>query len=203
MVGLVFSLARPAEERKVPKERATIILAIDVSESMAATDVNPTRLAAAKTGALAFVKQLPPKLQLGLVSFSGTATVLVNPTTDRQQVQNAINNLAAGAGHRHRRRDRGVLVSHRVQREDPIRGDGAAARAHRAALRRRDDQGDAERDGRRRGGESQRSRQHDRLRHRRRDAADPGQEIPVPVNAQALQTIASQTRGAIYRADHR
>ena len=137
MVGLVFSLARPAEDRKVPKERATIMLAIDVSESMAATDVTPSRLAAAKTGALAFVKQLPPKLQLGLVSFSGTAAVLVNPTTDRQQVRERDQQPAARSGHRDRRRDRGVAVGHRRQRADPERRQDPAAGPHRADLRRR------------------------------------------------------------------
>ena len=95
------------------------MLAIDVSESMAATDVTPSRLAAAKTGALAFVKQLPPKLQLGLVAFSGTASVLVNPTTDREQVRNAINNLQLGPGDGDRRRDRGVAVRDRLQRARP------------------------------------------------------------------------------------
>src|SRR6185312_9106185 len=73
-------------------------LAIDVSNSMAATDVSPSRLAAAKDGALAFVKQLPPKLQLGLVSVSGTASVLVSPTTDRDAVRTAIDNLKLGPG---------------------------------------------------------------------------------------------------------
>jgi Ca-activated chloride channel family protein len=96
MAGLVFGLARPTQDHKVPKERATIVLAIDTSQSMAATDVDPNRLASAKAGALAFVKQLPPKLQLGLVSFSGTASVLVTPTVDRDQVITAINNLTLG-----------------------------------------------------------------------------------------------------------
>ncbi len=96
MVGLVISIARPAQDHRTPKERATVMLAIDVSNSMAATDVAPNRLAAAKQGALAFVNKLPPKLQLGLVSFSGTATVLVTPTTDRAQVRTAVNDLQLG-----------------------------------------------------------------------------------------------------------
>jgi Ca-activated chloride channel family protein len=73
-------------------------MAIDVSNSMAADDVSPTRLAAAQDGALAFVDQLPPRLNLGLVAFDGTASVLVSPTTDRQSVQTAIRDLQLGPG---------------------------------------------------------------------------------------------------------
>ena len=99
MIGLVFSLARPAEDRKVPKERATVMLAIDVSESMAATDVTPSRLAAAKTGALAFVNQLPPKLQLGLVAVLRHRVRAGQPDDrPRSRCRNAINNLQLGPG---------------------------------------------------------------------------------------------------------
>jgi Ca-activated chloride channel homolog len=96
LTSLVVSLARPAHATKVPRERATVMLAIDVSNSMAATDVSPTRLIAAKEGAQAFINQLPARINLGLVSFSGTASVQVEPTRDRQAVRQAINGLELG-----------------------------------------------------------------------------------------------------------
>ena len=96
LTSLVVSLARPAHATKVPRERATVMLAIDVSNSMAATDVSPTRLIAAKQGAQAFIDQLPARINLGLVSFSGTASVQVEPTRDRQAVRQAINALELG-----------------------------------------------------------------------------------------------------------
>ena len=98
LVALVVAMAGPAREEQVPKERATIILAIDVSNSMAATDVSPTRLAAAQDGASAFVDRLPAPINLGLVSFAGSANLLVAPTTDRSAVRAAIANLRLGPG---------------------------------------------------------------------------------------------------------
>jgi Ca-activated chloride channel family protein len=96
LAAMSVGLARPAHVTKVPRDRATVMLAIDVSNSMAATDVAPSRLIAAKAGAQAFIDQLPARLQLGLVAFSGTASVLVSPTTDRQAVRDAVNNLQLG-----------------------------------------------------------------------------------------------------------
>lgn len=98
LVALVVAMAGPAREEQVPKERATIILAIDVSNSMAATDVSPNRLAAAQDGATAFVNRLPAPINLGLVSFAGSASLLVAPTTDRNAVRTAIDNLRLGPG---------------------------------------------------------------------------------------------------------
>src|SRR3954452_17194459 len=59
LLGMVISLGRPTTTQKVPRERATVVMAIDVSNSMAADDVDPTRLKAAQDGAQAFVDQLP------------------------------------------------------------------------------------------------------------------------------------------------
>jgi len=89
----VVALARPTRSEQVPRERATIILAIDVSISMDATDVQPSRLEAAKAAAKSFVGQLPAPINLGLVSFAGSATVLVPPGTDRDLVVSAIDRL--------------------------------------------------------------------------------------------------------------
>jgi Ca-activated chloride channel family protein len=90
---MVVALARPAREEKVPRERATVILAIDTSLSMMATDVAPNRIDAAKQAAKVFLDIIPPKINVGLVSFNGSATVNVAPTTDRLAVKNAIDNL--------------------------------------------------------------------------------------------------------------
>jgi Ca-activated chloride channel family protein len=90
---LVVGLAQPARDQKVPRERATVILAIDTSLSMGADDVTPTRFEAAKDSARRFLDLLPEKLNLGLVSFDGTAVMRVSPTTDREIVKDAIDNL--------------------------------------------------------------------------------------------------------------
>jgi Ca-activated chloride channel family protein len=90
---LTVALAGPMAEAKVPRNRATVVLVIDVSLSMQATDVEPSRLAAAQAAAKAFADQLTPGINLGLVSFAGTAAVLVSPTTDREPVKRAVDNL--------------------------------------------------------------------------------------------------------------
>ena len=90
---LTVALAGPTAEARVPRNRATVVLVIDVSLSMQATDVEPTRLAAAQAAAKAFADQLTPGVNLGLVSFAGTAAVLVSPTTDRASVKRAVDGL--------------------------------------------------------------------------------------------------------------
>jgi Ca-activated chloride channel family protein len=90
---LVIALAGPLTTEQVPRNRATVMLAIDVSLSMRATDVSPSRLQTAEQAATEFVDQLPPGINLGLVSFAGTATVLVSPTRDRDSVKRAISTL--------------------------------------------------------------------------------------------------------------
>jgi Ca-activated chloride channel homolog len=93
LTALVLSLAVPSTEVRVPRERATIVMAVDVSLSMQATDVEPTRFEAMQMAAKEFVDVLPERINLGLVSFAGTATTVVQPTTDREQVRGAIDNL--------------------------------------------------------------------------------------------------------------
>lgn len=96
VLAMVLAWARPADEVLVAKERATVVLAIDTSLSMEATDVAPSRLEAAQQAALSFVEELPPQINLGLVSFDGVARVRVTPTTDRQPVRTAIETLELG-----------------------------------------------------------------------------------------------------------
>jgi Ca-activated chloride channel homolog len=90
---LTVALAGPMAEARVPRNRATVILVIDVSLSMQATDVEPNRLAAAQVAAKAFADQLTPGINLGLVSFAGTAAVLVSPTVDREPIKHAVDGL--------------------------------------------------------------------------------------------------------------
>lgn len=94
--ALVVGFAQPAREERVPRERATVIMAIDVSLSMEATDVAPTRIEAAKAAATSFADILPPKINVGLVAFNGTAVLKVPPTTDRTRLKQGINNLKLG-----------------------------------------------------------------------------------------------------------
>jgi Ca-activated chloride channel family protein len=93
MLTLATAMARPSVDTRVPLERATIVLAIDVSLSMQATDVAPNRLAAAQEAATQFAGQLPDTYNLGLVSFAKSANVLVAPTKDREAVTQAIAGL--------------------------------------------------------------------------------------------------------------
>jgi Ca-activated chloride channel family protein len=90
---LTVSLAGPTSQQRVPRNRATVMLVIDVSLSMEATDVAPNRLQAAQVAAKQFADGLPNGINLGLVSFAGSATVLVSPTQDHQAVDDAISGL--------------------------------------------------------------------------------------------------------------
>ncbi|RZQ63714.1 VWA domain-containing protein [Amycolatopsis suaedae] len=90
---LTVALAGPTAEQKVPRNRATVMLVIDVSLSMEAVDIQPNRITAAQGAAKSFAEGLTPGVNLGLISFAGTATVLVPPTTERTGVVRAIDNL--------------------------------------------------------------------------------------------------------------
>lgn len=96
LVPLIVSFARPAKEVRVPRERATIILAIDVSLSMQATDVAPSRLQAAQEAAKHFGRDLPPGFNLGIVAFAQSGNLLMPPTTDRFATDRAIDSLQLG-----------------------------------------------------------------------------------------------------------
>jgi Ca-activated chloride channel family protein len=93
---LCLGAAKPTGKVQVPRDRATVILAIDVSLSMESQDVLPNRLEAAKTAAKTFVDLLPSRINLGLVAFSGKVSLKVPPTIDRDAVKIAIDKLQLG-----------------------------------------------------------------------------------------------------------
>jgi Ca-activated chloride channel family protein len=93
LVLLTFAMAGPTNDVRIPRNRAVVMLVIDVSQSMRATDVPPNRLVAAQEAAKQFADELTPGINLGLVSYAGTATVLVAPTINREATKAAIDKL--------------------------------------------------------------------------------------------------------------
>jgi Ca-activated chloride channel family protein len=199
LVAMVLSLGRPTSTQRIPRERATVVMAIDVSNSMNADDVSPTRLTAAEDGAQAFVDQLPPRLNLGLVAFDGTATVLVSPTTDRESVRAAIRNLQLGPG-----TAIGDAVSTSVQSITAVPGTPGQPPAPGRIVLLSD-------------GETTRGLPNATAAEEAKAKNIPvstiaygtqdgqvtiqGQTIGVPVNKEALQALAEQTNGQTYTAE--
>jgi Ca-activated chloride channel family protein len=93
LVLLTTAMAGPTSDVRIPLNRAVVMLVIDISESMAATDVAPNRLAAAQEAGKQFASDLTPAINLGLVAFAANATLLVAPTTNREAVKAAIDTL--------------------------------------------------------------------------------------------------------------
>jgi Ca-activated chloride channel family protein len=96
--ALLLGAARPMARVPVPRDEATVMLVLDVSGSMNADDVEPTRMEAAQRAASRFLDRLPERFQVGLVVFSSEAETLVPPTTDREAVRAALDTLNANGG---------------------------------------------------------------------------------------------------------
>ena len=124
---LCIALARPHVTRVRPVENATVVLVVDTSRSMLASDIAPSRLEAAKAAASAFLDRVPARLRVGVVTFAGDATVAAFPTHDRtllHQSVAAIDPFQSGGG--------GTAIGDALARsvelaQDSFRGDGAPA----------------------------------------------------------------------------
>jgi Ca-activated chloride channel homolog len=96
VAGVVLAAARPLVPTQATRHEGILELVVDVSGSTAATDVAPSRLVAMEQAALRLLDQLPPRVRVGLVSFSGSATTLAQPTTDRDLIRRELRSLSAG-----------------------------------------------------------------------------------------------------------
>ncbi|MDX6514031.1 MAG: Ca-activated chloride channel [Gaiellaceae bacterium] len=98
LTAMVVGVARPHATVTVPREEATVLLAVDVSRSMKAKDVRPTRLEAARKAAEAFLGQVPKKFRVGVISFGTHAVLASPPTDDRALAKTALGTLRPGEG---------------------------------------------------------------------------------------------------------
>ena len=98
LAALIVAMARPQAVVAVPRDDATVLLTMDTSASMTATDVAPTRLEAAKSASTSFLDKLPDRFRVGLVSFSSIVSVLQEPTDDRDAVRSGLDSLEGDVG---------------------------------------------------------------------------------------------------------
>lgn len=198
LATLVTAFARPARDERVPAERATVVMAIDVSLSMEADDVEPSRIAAAKTAATTFVDRVPPTLNLALVTFAGTAAVVVPPTREHDQVREAIDRLELAPRTAIGEAIYTALASIASQ---PLDGDGVQVPGRVVLMS---------------DGETTTGRPNEEAVEAASVAGVAvttiaygtdegtvtveGQTVPVPVNGEALRDIADGTGGAFYEA---
>src|SRR5262249_5462859 len=95
LASLLVALARPQIDRTLTDERATVILVVDTSRSMQATDVRPTRLGAAQEAVRTFISRAPSRLRIGLIVFAGEAQVATPPTRDHDLVRESVDNIGS------------------------------------------------------------------------------------------------------------
>jgi Ca-activated chloride channel homolog len=98
LILLFLALARPEATVADPRREGTVVLAFDVSSSMGATDLKPTRMAAAKVAARAFIEKQPSSIRIAVVAFGESGVVSQRPTTDRDAVLAAVNRLSPQGG---------------------------------------------------------------------------------------------------------
>jgi len=108
IVGTLIAIARPSAMVTLPSDARTIILAMDVSLSMRATDIDPNRIVAAQNAAKAFVTELPQDIRAGIVTFAGTASVVQPPTQNREDLVAAIDRFQL---QRHTAIGSGIIVA--------------------------------------------------------------------------------------------
>src|SRR5688572_7398658 len=93
LTSLIVALSRPVNIVSVPTGQATIILALDVSQSMRQTDISPSRIDAAKAAALSFIQQQKSSTQIAIVAFAGYSELVQPPTTDQETLELAVRSL--------------------------------------------------------------------------------------------------------------
>ena len=167
LITLTAAFARPKTTVEVPRERATVVLVIDASQSMAATDVAPTRLDAAKQAAIEFVNKLPDKYNVSVVSMAGNVSILVPPTLQHNTVRerDQLDQAAGLDGDRRGHRDRHAGPAAGPQGPGPPERSGAGR--DRVAQRRHEHLRALAAAGRRRRRQGEGADLHDRVRHAR------------------------------------
>ncbi len=98
LVLICFALARPAMTLALPQREGTVVLAFDVSNSMRADDLEPTRIEAAKAAATAFVERQPSSIRIGVVAFGDSAVTVLKPSNVEEEIDAAINRLSVSGG---------------------------------------------------------------------------------------------------------
>jgi Ca-activated chloride channel homolog len=98
LAALCVGVARPRAKTMVPRDRATVILVIDASRSMHASDIKPTRLIAAQQAVNTFLDKVPKRLRVGLIAFSGDPVVVAPPTTNHELVRESLTDIGSLAG---------------------------------------------------------------------------------------------------------
>lgn len=198
---LVVGFAQPTHQEKVPRERATIVLAIDTSLSMEATDVEPSRIEAAKTAAAAFIDIIPPKINIALIQFNGNAIVKVPPTVDHDRLKQGISELELG---QRTAKGEAIFAALETIKSIPSDGQGTPPPARIVLLS---------------DGKTTDGRPDDVAAQAALDAGvpistisfgtdngtipapeNPRYQYPVPVDRQALQQIADTTHGKFFDA---
>ena len=149
VVGVLIAVARPSAIVTLPSDARTIIMAMDVSLSMRATDVDPSRIIAAQNAAKEFVKELPPDIKCGIVTFAGTAVLVQPPTQNREDLIAAIERFEL---QRHTAIGSGIIVSlatlfpeEGIDLEQHLFGYGFGSRDTRLKAKDKDKEKEAER----------------------------------------------------------
>ena len=207
LVLFTIAMAGPTHDVRIPRNRAVVMLVIDVSQSMRATDVEPNRMVAAQEAAKQFADELTAGINLGLVAYGGTASVLVSPTTNRADGQTRHRQAAIRRPHRHRGGHLHGVAGHRHRRRGDRRWRHTTTGAHRSVLRRQRDCAVEPRrpqGGLHRGAQRQGARRAD-LDHQSFGTPYGYVEIneqrqPVPVDDETMKKVAALSGGTAYNA---